>query len=937
MAATVAERNIAASARRGAATRAASRAFVSVRSWHTRAGTEGRFSVSSLLRRALQNRAKSVLNVLNIRDVRVVRGLIAVGAVLVVGGGLLLWWLPRIATARITEQLRARTGLQAEATGVSLGLFSVHIAEATLGGGSGPSVKASEIELDAGALSLALRGARALDAVEVAVLRVQLPLHAAETRALLERVLARRSSGAPASAAAEPAQRALPALQIASVDIDVSDQHGALLRVARGAVRSEGGGTVLSCGRVQLGGAPAAELVLAKLDARFARSDKGLVLSGLSVGDARLWPAAPVPASTVAADGAATKDAEDDEDAPDDGLKEEKDPLANQQPASAAVPSRPSLLKRIRAALPDAPTGDGASAPSAGASAQAAPRRSLLERLASGAQLKLGAGAVFAARDAPPVLEGLQAQVQLRPDGALSFAGSGKAQGGGALSWDLLARPELVQADGSVKLRSLPLDLVAPYLPAVPWHEPERGRIDAELVVKTEPAGIAFSGEIGLRDAALSSARIAATPVRDIQVALHGRGRFLPLQDRLEVEEAALRVRGTELAVKGAVEWNRDHYLFDVDATMPQTPCTNAVRSIPEDLLGDMALASWRGKIGGKLHVKLDSRELDKGELEIDPDDHCEFVAVPAMADLRRFQFPFTHLATEPDGTDLELETGPGTPEWTYIEDISPYFVHAVLAHEDAGFFNHHGFSEMHIRSALIRNLQEGRYVVGASTITMQLVKNVFLHREKTLARKIQEVLLTWWIERVMPKRDILELYLNVIEYGPSIYGIRRGARHYFNRLPAQLSPAEGVYLSTILPNPKRYHAYFERGALTPSWNEQMRRMLVRLRERGAYSPEAYEFGLTELQPFKFVPEGNVVAPRIVPGEAALLPYMHGYGEPGSEPGWDDPDADVNPNPNGTNGRAQAPGSATAFTAPKPATPRPPPARAPAPSPAPAR
>ena len=125
------------------------------------------------------------------------------------------------------------------------------------------------------------------------------------------------------------------------------------------------------------------------------------------------------------------------------------------------------------------------------------------------------------------------------------------------------------------------------------------------------------------------------------------------------------------------------------------------------------------------------------------------------------------------------------------MEDISPYFVHAVLAHEDAGFFSHHGFSEMHIRSALIRNLQEGRYVVGASTITMQLVKNVFLHREKTLARKIQEVLLTWWIERVMPKRDILELYLNVIEYGPGIYGIRRGARHYFNRLPAQLSPAE--------------------------------------------------------------------------------------------------------------------------------------------------
>ncbi|HEX2675357.1 MAG TPA: biosynthetic peptidoglycan transglycosylase, partial [Polyangiales bacterium] len=267
------------------------------------------------------------------------------------------------------------------------------------------------------------------------------------------------------------------------------------------------------------------------------------------------------------------------------------------------------------------------------------------------------------------------------------------------------------------------------------------------------------------------------------------------------------------------------------------------------------------------------------------------------------------HSVVEPDDTVFDMETGPGTEAWTYIEDISPFFVHAVLAHEDAGFFNHHGFSMMHIRSALVRNLKERRYVVGASTITMQLVKNVFLHREKTLARKIQEVLLTWWIERVMPKRDILELYLNVIEYGPAIYGIRHAARHYFNRLPGQLSPAESVFFATILPNPKRYHAYFERGALTPSWTEQMRKMLVRLRERGSYSPEAYEYGLTELQNFKFVPEGTVVEARTIPGETAPLPYMQGYQE-GEEPSWDNPDQQWD----AADGKKNTPGGSTAFT-----------------------
>ena len=855
--------------------------------------------MSSLLRRALQNR-------------RVVRGLIAAGAVVVVGAGVLLLWLPRLATARITEQLQARTGLQASVTGVSLGLFSVRVDEVALGSGGGPEIKAGGVVLDAGALSLALRGASALEAVTVDALSVKVPLAAPETRALLERVAQRRSASAAATEGTSA--RPLPALQIASVSVDVSDEHGELLRVEQGAVRSAGSTTQLSCGRVRVGGAPSAELVLAKVGAQLTRSAAGLVLSGLSVADARLWPALPQPEPAASANalGAGPAD-EDEQEGPDDGLGHAKTTAAagSALAAAPAAPVRPSLIRRIRAAVPGSGSSAAGTAVSAAPAAGAEPtKRSLLDRIASGAQIKLGSGAVFAARDQPATLEGLQVVATVRADRALSFAGSGKAQGGGTVSWDLVARPELVQADGSVKLHALPLALVAPYLPAVPWHEPEHGRIDAELVVKTEPAsGVAFSGEIGLRDAALSSARIAATPVQGIDVALHGRGRFLPLQDRLEVEEAELRIRGTPVSVKGAVEWNRDHYLFDIDATMPQTPCTEAVRSIPEDLLGDMALATWRGKIGGKLHVKLDSRELEKGELEIDPDDHCEFVAVPAMADLRRFQFPFTHSVLEPDGSEAELQTGPGTPEWTFIEDMSPYFVHAVLVHEDAGFFNHHGFSEMHIRSALIRNLQEGRYVVGASTITMQLVKNVFLHREKTLARKIQEVLLTWWIERVMPKRDVLELYLNVIEYGPSVYGIRRGARHYFNRLPAQLSPAEGIFLSTILPNPKRYHAYFERGALTPSWTEQMRKQLVRLRERGAYSPEAYEYGLQELQSFKFVPEGSVVAPRIVPGEAAPLPYMPNYGD-GTPPSWDDPDAGWDD----ASGRSQPPGAATSFT-----------------------
>ena len=240
---------------------------------------------------------------------------------------------------------------------------------------------------------------------------------------------------------------------------------------------------------------------------------------------------------------------------------------------------------------------------------------------------------------------------------------------------------------------------------------------------------------------------------------------------------------------------------------------------------------------------------------------------------------PFMHYVLEPNGEVLEMEMGPGTESWTYLEEISPFLVYAVLSHEDAGFFKHRGFSPVHIRRALVRNLEERRYVVGASTITMQLAKNLFLRREKTLARKVQEVLLTWWMERVMEKRDILELYLNVIEYGPGLYGIRQATRHYFNRLPSELSPGESVYLSMILPNPKRYHVYFERGSVPASWVERMRRMLLRMQEKGWYTPEAAAYGLREIGQLRFARQGQIPENRVIPGGTRKLPYMQDYSD----------------------------------------------------------
>ena len=475
-----------------------------------------------------------------------------------------------------------------------------------------------------------------------------------------------------------------------------------------------------------------------------------------------------------------------------------------------------------------------------------------------------------------PLLNDVECELRREPGGALRVTGKGAAEGSGRLNIDMRFWPTDLRADGHVTLAALPLTLFVPILPRVPWYESEKSRIDAELTISAEsPARLSLDGYANLKNVGLSSERVASSPVSGIALSIAGKGHWMPAQRRLEIETGSFGVGKAKANVKGAVELAADHYAFDVAADMPPTACNDAVHSIPGALLGDMSVAEWRGNIAGKLRFHTDSRDLDSTELKFDVKDRCDWKLVPVLADLRRFSRPFVHSVTEPDGTVFEMETGPGTENWTPIEAMSPYFVHAVLVHEDPQFFNHKGFSPISIRNALVRNLRERRYAVGASTISMQLIKNVFLHREKTLGRKLQEVLLTWWTERVMDKRDMLELYLNVIEYGPGIYGIRQAAKHYWNREPAELSPAEGVFLATILPNPKKFYSFYQKNALSSGWISNMRKMLARLGDRGAYDKEATDYGLHELEHFRFAKDSSKPAePRVIAGNAALLPYQ---------------------------------------------------------------
>jgi monofunctional biosynthetic peptidoglycan transglycosylase len=168
-----------------------------------------------------------------------------------------------------------------------------------------------------------------------------------------------------------------------------------------------------------------------------------------------------------------------------------------------------------------------------------------------------------------------------------------------------------------------------------------------------------------------------------------------------------------------------------------------------------------------------------------------------------------------------------GRVAWTWVGygQISADLKRAVLVEEDINFFSHHGFELTEMQNALERTLEEGKPARGASTITQQLAKNLWLSPSRNPLRKIKEAVLTWQLERTLDKRRILECYLNVAEFGPGIYGVEAAARRYFGKGAAEVGRMEGAQLAASLPSPRRWHP----GAPGRAYQAHVARVLRRM------------------------------------------------------------------------------------------------------------
>ena len=167
---------------------------------------------------------------------------------------------------------------------------------------------------------------------------------------------------------------------------------------------------------------------------------------------------------------------------------------------------------------------------------------------------------------------------------------------------------------------------------------------------------------------------------------------------------------------------------------------------------------------------------------------------------------------------------------WTPYAAISPALKRAVLVSEDVNFFSHHGFALDEMQSALEDALRDRELPRGASTITQQLAKNLWLSRSRNPLRKAKEAMLTWQLERGLSKRRILELYLNVVEFGPGVYGVGAASQRYFAKPPADLDESEAAQLAAVLPSPSTWRP----GSASPAYRRRVAAIERRM-ERAAF------------------------------------------------------------------------------------------------------
>ncbi|WP_026978518.1 transglycosylase domain-containing protein [Flavobacterium tegetincola] len=252
--------------------------------------------------------------------------------------------------------------------------------------------------------------------------------------------------------------------------------------------------------------------------------------------------------------------------------------------------------------------------------------------------------------------------------------------------------------------------------------------------------------------------------------------------------------------------------IYSLKVAIPKMKTQDFIESLPTGLFTHFEGMQTEGEFDYHLDFEFNKNNPNALVFESKINKKDFKITTYGDADLNKINGPFTYRAIENDTPQRAVFVGESNPNYTPLSEISPYLRKSVLTTEDPSFFSHRGFINEAFKQSIIKNIKTKQFSRGGSTISMQLVKNVFLTREKTLSRKLEEILLVYILEnnRIVSKERMLEVYFNVIEWGPNIYGIGEASQFYFQKHPSQLSLNECLFLASIVPSPKRFMWKFD-------------------------------------------------------------------------------------------------------------------------------
>ncbi|HEX2686372.1 MAG TPA: transglycosylase domain-containing protein [Kofleriaceae bacterium] len=439
--------------------------------------------------------------------------------------------------------------------------------------------------------------------------------------------------------------------------------------------------------------------------------------------------------------------------------------------------------------------------------------------------------------------------------------------------------PDALSGSIDLEAAKFQLDRLAPILAHSAVVDYAQTSVDTKLHLDVDRLGAKFSGSFHLSGLNVGHPLIAEKEVHDLDLSGQITGSFERAGRKLELTQGDFVTRNVPFSITGILAAPPgaaivelappaappDRHGSDKLATadkaghepprsgphglravklrlvIPPIDCQRALNAIPVEMVPYMAGYKMRGVFDTDIHVDIDWTDLDATQLDGHIGiKHCRVVEEPADSP-KRLKEEFEHDVEVDQGEWISFDVGPSNDEFVPLEEISPYLIKSIMSTEDSSFYQHHGFITSEFRTALVNNLKAGKFVQGASSITMQMVKNVLLYREKTLARKLQELFLTWHVENTLTKDRILEIYLNVIEYGPGLYGIGPAAYHFFGKQPKDLTPVEAAFFSTILPSPKERYKQYCAGTLTKWTTGKIDRILQIMRKRDRLTQPEYD------------------------------------------------------------------------------------------------